>query len=35
VANQAEHHRKMNFKDEVIKLLNENEIDYKDEYLFI
>jgi REP element-mobilizing transposase RayT len=35
VANQAEHHKKVSFKEEVIILLTENDIDYSEEYLFI
>ncbi len=34
IENQKEHHTKHTFKDEYIKLLKLNEIDYKDEYLF-
>jgi hypothetical protein len=33
--NQAEHHRTISFKDELIELLNEHGVDFKDEYLFI
>jgi len=35
VKNQAEHHKTISFKDELIKLLNEHEVYFKDEYLFI
>jgi REP element-mobilizing transposase RayT len=35
VKNQAEHHKTISFKDELIELLNEHGVDYKDEYLFI
>ena len=34
VLNQEEHHKKKSFKDEFIALLNDYEINYKDEYLF-
>ena len=34
VKNQAEHHRKISFRDELIELLKEQEIDYNEEYLF-
>lgn len=34
VINQPEHHKKFSFKEELIRLLNENEVDYKEEYLF-
>ena len=32
--NQAQHHKTISFKDELIELLNEHGVDYKDEYLF-
>ena len=35
VKNQEEHHKSVSFKDELIKLLKENGVDYKEEYLFI
>jgi len=35
VKNQAEHHKTISFKDELIRLLNEHEVEFKDEYLFI
>jgi putative transposase len=35
VKNQAEHHRTISFKDELIQLLKEHDINFKDEYLFI
>jgi len=35
VLNQAEHHKKITYKDEVIVLLKEHDIDYIEEYLFI
>ncbi len=35
VMNQAEHHRKISFKDELIKLLEENSVEYSEKYLFI
>ncbi|MBN2863164.1 MAG: transposase [Bacteroidales bacterium] len=34
VLNQTEHHKKITYKDEVIALLKEHDIDYKEEYLF-
>jgi REP element-mobilizing transposase RayT len=34
VKNQAEHHRKISFKDEIISLLEEHQIQYKEDYLF-
>jgi len=34
IKNQEEHHKKTTFKDEYIGLLNEFEIEFKDEYLF-
>lgn len=34
VKNQEEHHKKVSFKDELISLLDEFEIEYKEEYLF-
>jgi hypothetical protein len=33
--NQVEHHKTISFKDELTELLNEHEVDFKDEYLFI
>ena len=35
VKNQAEHHKTISFKDELIKMLKEHDVDFKDEYLFI
>lgn len=35
VENQREHHRINSFKDELIQLLKENSVDFKDEYLLI
>jgi putative transposase len=35
VKNQAEHHKTISYKNELIKFLNEHKIDYKEEYLFI
>jgi putative transposase len=35
VKNQAEHHKMVSFKEEIISLLKENDLDYKEEYLFI
>ena len=34
VENQREHHKIHSFKDELIRLLKENSVDYNDEYLF-
>jgi len=34
VKNQAEHHKKISYKDEIISHLNEHDIHYKEEYLF-
>ena len=34
VKNQEEHHKSVSFKDELIILLNEHGVDYKEEYLF-
>ena len=34
ILNQKEHHRRMNFRDEYIGLLNEYEIAYDEKYLF-
>jgi REP-associated tyrosine transposase len=34
VKNQAVHHKAMTYKEEVIRLLNENKIDYNERYLF-
>lgn len=34
VKNQTEHHKTISFKDELIGLLNEHGLDYKEEYLF-
>ena len=35
VKNQAEHHKTVSFKDELISLLKEHSVDYIDDYLFI
>jgi putative transposase len=35
VKNQSEHHKTISFKDELIELLNDHDIDFKEEYLFI
>jgi putative transposase len=35
VKNQAEHHKTISYKDELIELLNEHDVDFKEEYLFI
>lgn len=34
ILNQEEHHKKRNFKDEYLDLLNKFEIEFKEEYLF-
>jgi putative transposase len=34
ILNQEEHHRKRKFKDEYLKILEQYEIEYSDEYLF-
>jgi putative transposase len=34
ILNQEQHHKKENFKDEYLNLLQEFEIEFKDEYLF-
>jgi putative transposase len=33
--NQAEHHKTESFKDEIIRLLKEHNVDFIDDYLFI
>jgi REP element-mobilizing transposase RayT len=35
VKNQAEHHKTISYKDELIELLNEHDLNFKEEYLFI
>ena len=35
VKNQAEHHRMISYKDELLRMLNEHGVDYKEEYLFM
>jgi len=35
IQNQEEHHRKISFKEEMIELLNENMIPFKEEYLLV
>ena len=35
VVNQPIHHKTLSYKDELTKLLNDNNIEYKDEYLLI
>jgi len=35
VANQAEHHKKVSFKEELIKLLKENNVEYSEKYLLL
>jgi REP element-mobilizing transposase RayT len=34
IKNQKEHHKRQSFKDEYIQFLNENGIDYMEEYLW-
>ncbi len=34
INNQEEHHRKRTFREEYVEFLKENEIDYKEEYIF-
>lgn len=34
IKNQEEHHRKKTFREEYVEFLKENEIEYKEEYLF-
>ena len=34
VNNQAEHHKTVSFKEELISLLKEHNLDYIDDYLF-
>jgi len=34
IKNQEEHHRKNGFKEEYLKLLNQNEINYDEKYVF-
>ena len=34
IMNQEEHHRKKTFREEYLKMLRDNGIDYKDEYVF-
>lgn len=34
ILNQDMHHKKKSFREEYIEMLNKNEIDYKEEYLF-
>lgn len=35
IVNQEEHHSKISFKDEFIKLLRANEIEFDEKYLFV
>jgi putative transposase len=35
VRNQAEHHKTISYKDELVKLLDENSIDFTDKYLLV
>jgi putative transposase len=34
IKNQEDHHKKSSFKEEYVSLLKENEVQYKEEYLF-
>jgi hypothetical protein len=34
IKNQEEHHTRNSFKNEYVRFLKENEIEFKDEYLF-
>lgn len=34
IINQEEHHRTKTFKEEYLKMLNDYEVEYADEYLF-
>ena len=34
ILNQEQHHKKMNFQEEYLKILRKLEIEYKEEYLF-
>ncbi|MEO6190508.1 MAG: transposase, partial [Saprospiraceae bacterium] len=34
IRNQVEHHKKKSFREEYLEFLKENEIEFKDEYLF-
>jgi len=34
IKNQEEHHKKKTFRDEYLKFLKENEIEFKEEYIF-
>lgn len=34
IKNQEEHHRKKSFKDEYLEFLKENEIEFREEYIF-
>jgi putative transposase len=35
VKNQAQHYKTISYKDELIELLNEHDINFKEEYLFV
>jgi REP element-mobilizing transposase RayT len=35
VMNQEEHHKTVSYKEELINMLKENDVDFKEEYLFI
>ena len=34
IHNQKEHHKKVSFKEEYIKMLRDHDIEFKNEYLF-
>ena len=34
IMNQEEHHKKKSFKEEYLKMLEDNGIEYKEEYVF-
>ena len=34
IANQEKHHKKLKFREEYINILNKNDIEYQEEYLF-
>ncbi len=35
VMNQENHHKKVSYKEELIEMLKDNDVDFKEEYLFI
>ena len=34
IINQKEHHKEKNFRDEYLKILTDNGVDYENDYLF-